>query len=122
MDTEPGVLVTLLKLPLPFFTDLILIITELFLFLIVAYVKFGIFIGDRLACYGLFLLFKLIPICRFFGLLDNDVANQFEAMVSPENQDYQGVISFLQQKVPGFSDIVSEEMSRLKRTASGIFA
>ena len=32
------------------------------------------------------------------------------------------IFSFLKSKVPGFDKIVSEEMSRLKRATSGIFA
>ena len=35
---------------------------------------------------------------------------------------YQKVISFLKSRVPDFDKIVSEEMSRLKRATSGIFA
>lgn len=66
------------------------------------------------------LLFESV-IERSISVMDDQAAMEFENFLSPEG-DYNKVISFLQERVPGFSSIVSEEMSRLKRAASGIFA
>jgi len=67
------------------------------------------------------LLFESV-IERSVSVMDDNSATEFESFLSPDNQDYHKVISFLQERVPGFSTIVSEEMARLKRASSGIFA
>ncbi len=46
----------------------------------------------------------------------------FENIVTTAGSDYQKVIDFLKSKVVGFDKIVVDEMSRLKRATSGIFA
>ncbi len=66
------------------------------------------------------LLFESV-IERSVSVMDDQSATEFESFLSPEG-DYNKVISFLQEKVPDFSTIVSEEMARLKRASSGIFA
>ena len=48
--------------------------------------------------------------------------NDFENVIANAAGDYQKVISFLNSNVSGFDKIVSEEMSRLKKATSGIFA
>lgn len=59
---------------------------------------------------------------RSISLLDDNSATEFEHFLTDELQDYQKIISFLQSRVPDFASIVSEEMSRLKKATSGIFA
>ena len=48
--------------------------------------------------------------------------NDFDGAITEAGSDYQKIISFLKSRVPGFDEIVSEELSRLKRATSGIFA
>ncbi len=55
-------------------------------------------------------------------VMDDNVMNDFENTVVNAGSDYQKVISFLKSRVFGFDKIVADEMSRLKRATSGIFA
>jgi hypothetical protein len=67
------------------------------------------------------LLFESV-VERSVDAMDESIMTDFEDTVANAGADYQKVISFLKTKVPGFDVIVSEEMSRLKRATSGIFA
>jgi hypothetical protein len=67
------------------------------------------------------LLFEAV-VERSVDVMDEGIMNDFENAVSEAGSDYQKVISFLKSHVPGFDKIVAEEMSRLKRATSGIFA
>jgi hypothetical protein len=67
------------------------------------------------------LLFESV-VERAVDVMDDDTANDFEDAVADAGSDYQKIISFLKTRVSGFDQIVTEEMSRLKRAASGIFA
>jgi len=67
------------------------------------------------------LLFESV-VERAIDVMDDATMKDFEDTVSGAGSDYQKVISFLKTKVPEFDKIVSEEMSRLKRATSGIFA
>lgn len=67
------------------------------------------------------LLFESV-VERAVDLMDEGVMGEFEETITEAGNDYQKIISFLKSKVPGFDRIVSEEMSRLKRATSGIFA
>lgn len=66
------------------------------------------------------LLFEAV-IERSVDEMDEGVMKEFETLLSEEN-DYQNIISFLKSKTQGFDGIVSDEMVRLKRATSGIFA
>lgn len=67
------------------------------------------------------LLFESV-VERAVGVMDEEAMTDFEDTVANAGSDYQKVISFLKTRVPGFETIVSEELSRLKRATSGIFA
>ncbi|MEK7117053.1 MAG: DUF5663 domain-containing protein [Patescibacteria group bacterium] len=67
------------------------------------------------------LLFESV-VERAVDIMDESVMNDFEEVVANAGSDYQKIISFLKPHVPGFDGIVSEELSRLKRATSGIFA
>jgi len=67
------------------------------------------------------LLFESV-IERAIDMMDDSIMNDFEDVVGEAGDDYQKVISFLKSQVPGFNKIVSEELSRLKRATSSIFA
>jgi hypothetical protein len=67
------------------------------------------------------LLFESV-IERAVDVMDDSVMNDFENVIANAAGDYQKVISFLNSNVSGFDKIVSEEMSRLKKATSGIFA
>jgi len=59
---------------------------------------------------------------RAVDLMDEAVMNDFDETINSAGEDYQKVISFLKERVVGFDKIVTEELSRLKRATSGIFA
>ncbi|NLE07362.1 MAG: hypothetical protein GX627_02005 [Parcubacteria group bacterium] len=59
---------------------------------------------------------------RAIDAMDGPVMNDFEDTLVEAGNDYPKIISFLKQRIPGFDVIVSEEMNRLKRATSGIFA
>lgn len=67
------------------------------------------------------LLFESV-VERAVDVMDEEMMNDFDEVVGNAGSDYQKVISFLKSRVPGFNGIVSEELSRLKRATSGIFA
>jgi hypothetical protein len=66
------------------------------------------------------LLFESV-VERSVDLMDEETMNGFDDAIAEAGNDYQKIISFLKTRVPGFDQIVSEEMSRLKRATSGIF-
>ncbi len=59
---------------------------------------------------------------RAVDVMDENTMNDFEETVTNAGSDYQKVIEFLKTRVTNFDKIVAEEMSRLKRATSGIFA
>jgi len=59
---------------------------------------------------------------RAVDVMDENTMVDFENIVTTAGSDYQKVIDFLKSKVVGFDKIVVDEMSRLKRATSGIFA
>lgn len=67
------------------------------------------------------LLFESV-VERAVDEMDEKTMNDFDEVVGSAGGDYQKVIAFLKERVLGFDTIVSEEMSRLKRATSGIFA
>jgi len=67
------------------------------------------------------LLFESV-VERSVDVMDEETMNEFDGAIATAGSDYQQIISFLKSKVPGFDGIVTEEMSRLKRATSGIFA
>jgi len=67
------------------------------------------------------LLFESV-IKRAVDTMDDKATNDFDEVIAAANNDYQKIISFLKSRVSGFDKIVSEELSRLKHTISGIFA
>ena len=67
------------------------------------------------------LLFESV-VERAVDIMDEGVMNDFDDTIANAGSDYQKVISFLKSRVSGFDGIVSEELSRLKRATSGIFA
>jgi len=67
------------------------------------------------------LLFESV-VERSVDNMDENTMNDFDEAISTAGNDYQKIISFLKSRVPDFDTIVSEEMSRLKRATSGIFA
>lgn len=66
------------------------------------------------------LLFESV-VERAVDMMDEPTMNDFDRTIQNAGSDYQKVISFLKERVEGFDEIVAEEMSRLKRTMSGIF-
>jgi len=67
------------------------------------------------------LLFESV-VERSIDVMDEKMMGDFENTVTEAGGDYQKVIAFLKSNVPGFNQIVSEELSRLKRATLGIFA
>ncbi len=67
------------------------------------------------------MLFETV-IERSVDKMDEAVMADFDGVLNTAGEDYQKVIGFLRERVPGFKEIVSDEMSRLKRATSGIFA
>lgn len=67
------------------------------------------------------LLFESV-VERSVDVMDEEMMNEFDVVIGNAGSDYQQIISFLKSKVLGFDNIVIEEMSRLKRATSGIFA
>lgn len=66
------------------------------------------------------LLFESV-VERAIDGMDDTAVNDFDALMVNAGGDYQKIITFLKERVVGFDEIVSEEMSRLKRATSGIF-
>ncbi len=67
------------------------------------------------------LLFESV-VERSVDLMSEETMNEFDNAISNAGSDYQKVIAFLKTNVTGFDKVVSEEMARLKRAVSGIFA
>lgn len=67
------------------------------------------------------LLFEAV-VERALDVMDEAALTQFETCIEQNEQDFGRVIAFLRDQVPGFKEIVSEELSRLRRTTSSIFA
>ncbi|MEK7669425.1 MAG: hypothetical protein AAB350_02435, partial [Patescibacteria group bacterium] len=67
------------------------------------------------------LLFESV-VERAVDVMDEATMNDFDEVVGNAGSDYQKVISFLKSRVAGFDEMVSEELSRLKRATSSIFA
>jgi hypothetical protein len=67
------------------------------------------------------LLFESV-VERAVDKMDDQTIPDFEDMLGQAGNNYQLVLGFLKDKVEGFGEIVAEELSRLKRATSGIFA
>jgi hypothetical protein len=67
------------------------------------------------------LLFESV-IERAVDAMDEEAMNEFDSVIENAGDDYQKIIAFLKTRVTGFDKIVTEELSRLKRATSGIFA
>jgi hypothetical protein len=67
------------------------------------------------------LLFESV-VERSVDLMDEETINNFDEAISNAGSNYEQVLSFLKGNVSGFEKIVTEEMARLKRAVSGIFA
>ncbi|MFA6269756.1 MAG: hypothetical protein WC657_00930 [Candidatus Paceibacterota bacterium] len=67
------------------------------------------------------LLFESV-VERAVDVMDENTMNDFDEAVGNAGSDYQKIIGFLKSRVSGFDTIVSQELSRLKRATSGIFA
>jgi hypothetical protein len=65
------------------------------------------------------LLFESV-VERSVDKMDDATINDFSSMLDGAGNDYQVVLGFLKERVGGFSDIVADELTRLKRTTSGI--
>lgn len=59
---------------------------------------------------------------RAVDAMDEKMAEQFDGLLETAGNDYRQIISFFKSNVPGFDKIVTEELSRLKRATSSIFA
>lgn len=66
------------------------------------------------------MLFEIV-IEKAIDVMDDQTVKDFDDLIS-QGSDYNKVVSFLKNRVNNFGGIVSEEMSRLRRTTSGIFA
>lgn len=67
------------------------------------------------------LLFESV-VERSVDEMDEETMNDFDKILSAAESDYNKVITFMKERVPNFNTLVSEELSRLKRATSGIFA
>lgn len=67
------------------------------------------------------LLFESV-VERSVDSMDEATMNEFDTTIENAGADYQKVLAFLKTRVVGFDSIVSEELSRLKKATSGIFA
>src|SRR5512142_757516 len=67
------------------------------------------------------LLFEAV-VERAVDRMDVQTVNDFEDLLGQAGNDYQKVLDFLKGRVTGFGEIVSDELARLKRATSGIFA
>jgi hypothetical protein len=59
---------------------------------------------------------------RAVDSLSESKMKDFEKLVNEAGEDYNQIISFLKVEALDFENIVAEEMGRLKKTTSGIFA
>lgn len=67
------------------------------------------------------LLFESV-VERAVDVMDEEMMNEFDKEVEIAGSDYQKIISFMKSRVPGFDEIVSQELSRLKRATTSVFA
>lgn len=67
------------------------------------------------------LLFEAV-VERALDVMEDSMLSEFETCIDQNEQDFGRVIAFLRDRVPGFKEIVSEELNRLRRTTSSIFA
>ncbi len=67
------------------------------------------------------LLFESV-VERSVDLMDEESMQDFESLLNEVNGEYQKIIDFMRQRIPGFNKVVSEEMDRLKKATTGIFA
>lgn len=67
------------------------------------------------------LLFESV-VERTIDLMDEEMMNKFDEAIENSGENYQQIIAFLKENIPGFDKIVSEELTRLKRATTGIFA
>ena len=67
------------------------------------------------------LLFESV-VERAVEMMDEETMNDFDDAIDEAGGDYQKVVAFLKSRVTGFNKVVSEELTRLKRATSGIFA
>jgi hypothetical protein len=67
------------------------------------------------------LLFESV-VERAVDAMNEETMNDFDGAIAEAGSDYQKIISFLKSRVKGFDKIVTEEMARLKRATSEIFA
>lgn len=59
---------------------------------------------------------------RSFDSLSEQDLTEYEKMLGEAGADYQKIMAFFKARVPTFSQIVSSELSRLKKTASMLLA
>ena len=59
---------------------------------------------------------------RSFDHLDDKALTKYEDMLGEAGADYEKIMAFFKENVPGFSDIVSEELNRLKKATSSLLA
>ncbi len=67
------------------------------------------------------LLFEAV-VERALDMMEDSILKEFETCIDQNEQDFGQVVAFLRDRVPGFKEIVSEELNRLRRTTSSIFA
>jgi hypothetical protein len=67
------------------------------------------------------LLFESV-VERAVDEMDEKAMNDFDGVIENAGDDYQKILAFFKENVPGFNKIVSEELKRLQKATSGIFA
>ena|SRR3990167_3397426 len=67
------------------------------------------------------LLFESV-VERAVDAMDEQTMRDFEEIITNAGNDYQKVTDFLKTRVSGFDQVVTEELARLKRATTGIFA
>lgn len=67
------------------------------------------------------MLFESVLERSFDSLSDKDLSD-YEEMLGSIGADYQKIMDFFKDRVPAFSEIVSQELVRLKKTASILLA
>ena len=67
------------------------------------------------------MLFESVLERSFDSLSDKDLT-EYEDMLGQTGADYQKIMSFFKERVPTFSQIVSSELSRLKKATTTLLA
>jgi hypothetical protein len=67
------------------------------------------------------LLFESV-IERSLNLMNEQTTKDFDEVITNAGEDYEKVIRFLNENVPGFNNLVIDEMKRLKKATTGIFS